>query len=116
MFMVVSGMLIVIIFMALFSSIYQDNLKSKKVIVFEDFGYSLQNELLIASQVHTGYRRTFLVPAKLDGFDYNISISHAMLLVDYSDNVFALPIPNVTGSFIKGTNVILNQDNKLFLN
>jgi hypothetical protein len=39
-----------------------------------------------------------------------------MLLIDYADNVFALPVPNVTGSFVAGNNVIVNQDNSIFLN
>jgi hypothetical protein len=108
MFMIVAGMLIVILFMALFSEVYQDNLRSKKRIIFEDFGYSLQNQ--------SGYRRTFSVPEKLDGFDYQAKINRTMLVIDYTDNVFALPVPNVTGNFIIGANVIVNQNNRLFLN
>ncbi len=116
MFMVIAGMLIMIIFMTMFSEVYQDNLRNKKSKIFEDLGFSLQNELIMASQVHTGYKRLFNVPVQLEGFDYKISINNTMLLIDYTENVFALPIPAVTGTFVKGINVIINQDNKVLLN
>jgi hypothetical protein len=116
MFMIVAGMFIVILFMAIFSEIYQDNLKSKKRIIFEDFGYSIQNELILASQVQPGYRRAIYLSGSLDGYEYTVNISHMTLVIDYTDNTFALPIPNITGNFVPGTNIITNKDNKVFLN
>jgi hypothetical protein len=116
MFMVLAGMLVIIIFMTLFSELYQDSLKDKRRNTFEDFSYNLQNEFVLASQVHAGYRRTFLLPEKLDGFDYGAYIIESTLVINYTDNTIHLPIPKVKGNLIKGNNIILNQDNNLTLN
>ena len=116
MFMVIAGMFVIIIFMILFSEIYQDNLRDKKRSTFEDFSYSLQNEFILASQVHTGYRRTFFLPDKLDGFGYGAYITDSTLVINYTDNTIQLAIPKVKGNLIKGNNIIFNQDNNLTLN
>ena len=116
MFMVISGMLIMIIFMALFSEIYQDNIRNRKTRLFEDYTYSLQMEFILASQVAPGYRRTFTVPERLEGFEFEAYIVNSMVVVNNSENLFALPIPNVTGVLVKGQNVIINDDNIIKLN
>jgi len=114
--MVISGTLILIIFMTLFSEIYQDNIRTQKIRLFEDFAYGLQAEFILASQVNPGYRREFTLPERLEGFDYEIYISNSMLVVNYSENQYALPIPNVTGYIFKGKNILVNQDNLIMLN
>jgi hypothetical protein len=116
MFMILAGMFVIIIFMTLFSELYQDSLKDKKRNAFEDFSYSLQNEFILASQVHVGYRRTFLLPEKLDGFDYGAYITESTLVINYTDNTIQLPIPKVKSNLIKENNIIFNQDNNLTLN
>jgi hypothetical protein len=116
MFMVIAGTFVIIIFMTLFSGIYQDNLKDKKRNTFEDFSYSLQSEFIIASQVHSGYRRVFFLPEKLDGFDYSAYITGSTLVINYIDNTIHLPIPKVSGNLVKGNNLIFNQDNNITLN
>jgi hypothetical protein len=116
MFMIISGMLIMIIFMALFSEIYQDNITNRKTRLFEDYAYGLQTEFILASQVAPGYRRAFVVPERLEGFAFEAYLSNSMVIVNYSDNMFALPIPNVTGVLVKGRNIIVNNDNEIKLN
>jgi len=116
MFMVIAAMLIVIIFMSIFSELHQNNLTNRKMKIFEDLGYGLQAEIILASQVHTGYTREFFLPDKLYGYSYEATVSKSMLLINYTENIFSIPIPNITGSFVKGTNTIINQDGNVFLN
>ena len=106
----------VIIFTVVFSELYQDNLRDKKRIIFEDYRYSLQNEFLIAKQTKPGYTRVFYIPQKLEGFDFEVSIINNILLLNYSDNVVYFSIPNITGYIQKGDNIITNQNNVLCLN
>ena len=111
-----SATAMIIIFAAIFSELYQDNLRDKKRILFEDYGYGLQNEFIMAKQTRPGYTRTFEIPQNLEGFDFQVFIIKNVLLLNYSDNIIHLSIPNITGYVQKGTNVITNQNNTLCLN
>ena len=114
--MVISATAMVIIFTVIFSELYQDNLRDKKRILFEDYGYALQNEFFMAKQTRPGYTRTFEVPQNLVGFDFQILIINNVLLLNYTDNIFPVSIPNITGYIQKGTNVIINENDTLCLN
>ena len=57
MYMVMSGALMVVIFMVTFSELYQDNITDKKRILAEDFGYSIQNEFIMAAEAKSGYKK-----------------------------------------------------------
>jgi hypothetical protein len=114
--MVMFATLMVIIFMFLFSELYQDNLKDKKRILFEDYGYSIQNEFIMASEARPGYMRSFFIPNNLEGFDFSINIIDTSLLINYTSNTFVLPIPKITGNIKKGSNMIINYNNTIMLN
>jgi len=114
MVMAATGM--IIIFTVIFSELYQDNISDKKRILFEDYGYGLQNEFLMAKQTRPGYTRTFEIPQNLEGFDYQIRIINNVLILNYTVNTFQISIPNVTGNIIKGTNTIINENDTLCLN
>ena len=115
-FMIMTGTAMILIFTVIFSELYQDNLTDKKNIIMQDFGYSIQNEFLIASQTLPGYTRTFDVPEKLEGFTYEATIIGNVLLINYTINTFAFPIPPVSGELKKGANVLVNENNSLCLN
>ncbi len=114
--MVISAMFMVIVFMVVFSELNKDNTRDKKSMLAEDFAYSVQNEFIIATQVLPGYRREFFLPYTLEGFDYTISIINNVLRINYTDNVFELPIPEINGVIQKGKNIIVNQNNTICLN
>jgi hypothetical protein len=116
MFMIVAGTLMIILFMVVFSEMYQDNMKDKKAILARDFIYSVQNEFIMAAEATPGYARNFFLPEKLEGFDYEVYINGTILTIDYIDNILILPIPNVTGSIKKGDNAILKSEDKICIN
>ncbi len=82
----------------------------------EDFGYSVQNEFIMASESKPGYTRTFNLPYDLEGFDYEIYIINSVLIINYSDGVFPFQIPGANGALIKGTNIIKNINRTICLN
>jgi len=113
MFMVASATFMILIFVVVYSVIYQDNISDKKQILAQDLGFSIQNEFIMAVQVRDGYRRTFLVPDTLEGIKYNISIiGNALMLA----NITPIPIPAVVGEIRKGKNTIVKENNTLCLN
>jgi hypothetical protein len=114
--MIISATAMIIIFMVIFSELYQDNLRDKKAILAQDFGYSLQNEFMMAAQARSGYSRTFDIPQNLEGFPYDVSIISNVLVINYTDNIFSLPIPEANGIIKKGTNIIANKNNTICIN
>ncbi len=115
MYMIMAATMMIILFTVIFSEIYQDNLRDKKAIIFEDFGYSIQTEVIMAAEAKPGYMRNFTVPEKLEGFGYEITILNSTLLINYTDNIFEIPIPKTSGNLKKGLNTIINENNSIIL-
>jgi len=106
----------VLVFMVMFSELYQDNLTDKKRILAEDFGASVQNEIIVASETKPGYIRYFKIPEEIEGYDIELSIINSVLLVNYSDAVLAFNIPDITGQPQMGQNRIENINGSICLN
>ena len=115
-FMIMAGTFMIIIFMVIFSELYQDNIRDKKRILIEDYAYSLQNEFILASAARQGYVRNFFVINTLEGFNYEVSLSNKILFLNDSENIFLLSIPNVNGTIKKGWNIITNQNGYICIN
>ena len=116
MFTVMSATAVVIIFMTIYSDMYQDNLTDKRAIVMEDYGYSLQNEFLIADEAKQGYERTFEIPYNLEGFEYDALIINNVLVINFTENMYTFPIPDVQGVLQKGDNKITKKNNTICVN
>lgn len=71
-----------------------------------DFGYSLQSELILASQVSPGYERVIEIPDRLQGAGYSISQTNNSIVISYKEAELVFQIPEVSGSFAKGSNTI----------
>ena len=116
MFMVMMGCLALIVFMVVFSELYQDNMSDRKNILANDFGYSLQKEFLLASRARSGYTRTFVIPDKLEGYTYNVLVLNSTLIVNYTKASFYFSLPNFNGSIRKGSNTIRNVNDSICVN
>ncbi|MBN1793146.1 hypothetical protein JW826_05675 [Candidatus Woesearchaeota archaeon] len=87
---------------ALFASYSEErNLKN-----LQDLGYSLQNEIILASHFETGYLRNITVPEQINGVDVNISGDENEIFITYKNNDLVFTIPEVTGAFQTGPNMI----------
>ena len=87
----------------------------KKEILVKDFGYSVQNEFIMAQKALPGYRRTFYLPPKIEGFDYKITTIGQVLIINYTENDFALAIPSFSGSIKKGNNTLIKVNDSIIL-
>lgn len=72
-----------------------------------DFGASLQNEFVLASQMNDGYVRNLKLKDNIESTDYNITIlSQKLLMLSYAERNIYFKIPRVNGSISKGNNII----------
>jgi hypothetical protein len=106
----------ILIFVVIFSTLYQDNFDDKKRIISNDFGKSIQNEYIIAAGASSGYSRRFTIPNKLEGFDYNISSNDIQLSVSLDNAPLYYQIPKTVGNIKKGINIIENRNSTICLN
>lgn len=116
-FMLIVGLALVVVIM--FSGLiyylsfrYSEDQNIKRL---QDLGYSLQSELILASEVEPGYERTIIIPDDVGGADYSISQTSADLVIRYKETELLFPIPKVTGSLSKGTNTITKPDENTVL-
>lgn len=84
-----------------------DYSEDRNIRRLSDMGYSLQNELILASQVEDGYERIVVLPEKVESADYTISKTHNDLVITYRSTELLFAVPqDITGCFQKGNNTI----------
>ena len=66
----------------------------------------------MASQSFPGYNRTFDLPVKLEGFEYDIEIlNQSLLFINASNQYATFRIPKTIGQIIIGQNHIVTRQN-----
>ncbi|MBT3464878.1 hypothetical protein HOD20_02820 [archaeon] len=114
--MIGMGMIVIYGFIFVFSEIRNDALIDKKNNAFLDFGKSLQIELTSASQMNKGYSRSIIIPEKISFSDYEINLTSNTMIIDYESGNSIFTIPDSSGQFIKGTNIISNVNGSICIN
>jgi len=84
----------------------------------KETAFSVQNELNLAFQSLDGYYRTFDLPERLLGLDYEISVTGDGIYIRTTDeeNALALSVSDTIGDLVKGTNVVRREGGKVYLN
>ncbi|MBN1156763.1 hypothetical protein JXA85_04045 [Candidatus Woesearchaeota archaeon] len=95
-----------VIFVSYISIEIIDSGQKRDISLIKDVSKSVQQELYLASEVETGYERVFNVPLDLEGSTYSIENSEKKLILRIENYDLALTIPEVTGSIMKGSNMI----------
>jgi len=95
-----------------------DKIRERKEIAVREMALDVQNEINLAHQSLDGYSRNFNIPEKLNSLEYEINITEDMVYVRITDTreAIALPVLNVTGDLVKGTNKIKKENGEVFLN
>jgi uncharacterized protein (UPF0333 family) len=103
---------VVAFFIAIYSNMYQGRIKNENELT-DDTSNFLQQEIVLASRVESGYIRTFPLPQKIGGFDYSVSISNYSLVVNTSKviSMRGIPLVNQGSKFYPGENntIIRNE-------
>ena len=111
-----------VFFFLSFSLLIQNNIANKNVesinVKVKDTALAVQDEINLAIGASDGYKRDFLVPDKILNKDYSISIVAGLVYVKTDDDKFAisLPVGEVIGNIIKGSNFILKDKGQIYLN
>ncbi|MBS3131187.1 hypothetical protein J4212_02025 [Candidatus Woesearchaeota archaeon] len=109
------AMMISIVFTAASFSKAKELGSRKEFFLVKDTAAMIQNELTTASQVESGYYRTFEVPEKLGNKEYNITIKGRILTVWTESQAYSVGLPNTTGKIAKGANSIRKEGNEVFI-
>ena len=114
--MVAMSMVIAFGYLYIFGDMYRDIQRDKRSLVMQDFGQSLQLELITASQMTAGFKRTIVLPQKLESFSYDVVTQQNTLSIDFEDGEATFLIPSATGNLVIGENTIENSNGTLCLN
>ncbi len=109
------GVVFAMVFLIMVKMIINDQTKDKDVAEIRDFGYSVQRELILASEVEPGYERQIVIPNKVDSIEYSINNTERLLIVTFSGSDHIFYIPNVSGTIVKGTNTIRNIGGSVYI-
>lgn len=119
-FLLLAGTSIFILLLILISmySLSKGKTDEKTYYELDDFGKSLQQEILLASELEDGYVRTMNIPMTLNGRNFNITTNqtsayNGYIKINYEVYEFYYAIPIVNGTFKKGMNTITKQNGVL---
>jgi len=105
---VILGIIFSLIVFTGFVVVMNDAREDQVYAELKDFGFKMQRELILASEVHEGYSRNIYLPEFIGKIEYTITNSNRVLIITSGDIDFPFPIPNTNGIMIKGNNTIRN--------
>jgi hypothetical protein len=110
--MVSFAMVIGVVFLASAWGLFIDTSERERLAAVNDIGYAIQDEMILAATVTEGYARAIVIPEKAGRFTYALSNTPDSVTISSGRTTITYPIPNVTGTFVKGRNIVTN-DGKL---
>lgn len=100
------GMVLMIILVILAANMTYDRLEKQRTAALLELGYTIQDELILATTVQPGYEHDFLLPETLGRFNYAILTNATSLRLSSGAKTLSFPIPPITGTLTKGLNTI----------
>ncbi len=117
-FIIIFGTLL--LFFVTFFAIIQNNIhdknEDKERILLQNVAFDARDEINLAAGASEGYYREFTIPEKIFGKDYEINTSNNFVYVSTEKLSFIYKIAQINGSIKKGTNIILKQNQQIYLN
>ncbi len=110
------GMIIVIIISGIIYDKYTEKKTEQTIYEATQLGRQIQKELIIASEVKKGYRRTIKLPSTILGSNYTIITYPSQIMISYkgTDQYFNTPL--LSGNFMKGENNITTNETTIIIN
>jgi hypothetical protein len=120
-FLILVGFLLLAftVFFVFIHSSMSDKLREKRDIAIKEVALTIQNEIDLAFQSREGYQREFAIPPTIQGLEYEINITEQRMVYVRTKNkqfAMALPVQNITGDVIIGTNFIRKENGEVILN
>jgi hypothetical protein len=110
--------LVMLIFMSLIASDISSISFEKEHRSMRDLGFSVQREIMTASDVKDGYERQFRLSDRVNGYDYSISNTDKFITVVSANKGIeqSFLIPSVVGNLTKGMNIIRKSGGVVYIN
>jgi hypothetical protein len=107
-FLIIVGIAIFVaaLYLAVSANIFSSKSEEQRVAALNNIGYMVQDEIILAATVHDGYAREFQLPETADRFTYAVSNDATTLTLQSGNTIINYPLPEISGSLQKGTNVI----------
>ncbi|MBU1204699.1 MAG: hypothetical protein KKA61_02780 [Nanoarchaeota archaeon] len=115
-FLVCVAFVMLLIFLKVVGDQADELNEKKEFILVKDLAYKIQYEINMATQVKSGYNRTFFIPEKLDNKDYTITKTENKITVGLKNSEFTITIPEINGNINKSNNTIINIGGVIYLN
>lgn len=95
-----------------------DKIKEDQTLRVKEIVIAVQDEINLAFESQDGYQREFKIPENINGIEYNIQVVVGLVYLNTSDgkNAIALPVKDINGDVVKGTNLIKKEDGVIKLN
>ncbi len=98
--------LFLIIFLYLISEYRSEKMNEETYQISQELIYSIQNEVIIAESVHTGYIRQFTIPDEINGNNYRINNTATSIDLEIKNYHLSTNIPRISGTIKKGQNTL----------
>lgn len=107
-----------VVFLFIIQEDTADKLNERKNLALKEIASIVKDEIAFAFESIDGYYRNFELPNTLDGINYDVSIVNEFVYARTTDgrHALALPVLNVTGQPIIGSNAIRKINGTVFLN
>lgn len=114
------SLVMLLVLLSSISSLSSEKMKQKAYFEVNDIAISAQQEILLASELHDGYRREFFIPETVQNLDFTIVLGNASsgnhLRVNFENQETFYLLPPINGSIQKGINILTKQNGMLFIN
>lgn len=109
-------LLMLVIFMWVISDYRSDKMNEETYQIAQELIHSIQNEVIMAESVHTGYQRTFKIPDEINGINYKINNTPTSINIEIKEYYLSTNIPLISGTIIKGENTIRKKTDNITMN
>ena len=117
---IVSGAFFFFIFIGyLFQLNIQEGMHEENSLLVKRTAYIIKEEIDLALNAHDGYFREFELSRRIGNQEYNVSIVEGVLIYIITHDKrhsISIPISDVNGDLVIGTNNISKRDGEVFLN
>lgn len=112
------GFVSLIIFLVIVNNVLSTKIEEKSTIDIENFGESIRNEFVLASELENGYHRMLNIPYTINGKEFSFEFGKSISGVDYfilktEKTELFYQIPEVKGNLTYGYNTLVKDNNTI---
>lgn len=113
--LVAMALIIGALFLASAIELFASASDRQRVAALNDVGYRIQDEIILALEVTSGYERTLTLPGLADRFTYEIDSQPTRVTLTSGSVAISYSHPEITGAFAKGENTITRNNGEVVI-